>query len=238
MSLLLLLRNPPVAYTLTAGAGSLQVDAAPSILNRESAGIGQSGGAAPLPSLGLLLGNTQAYTLPADAGAFALDGVAATFDYYSPQGSSQWPAPLPSLGLLLGAGYTLTADAAAIVVEGEPAGVLVGHRLVADAEAFAVDGQDAAPVAGLLLQAEAGAVDVAGQDAALDYAATPGTYTLAAEAAAFDLVGGVAQFVPVVAGAQTTVGAGAVFWPADAANDEDWTEDDFGALLGAVIARM
>lgn len=149
----------PVAYTLTADAGSFALT-------------------------GVAAGLTVGRKLTAEAGSFALTGVAADLVYDSGAGA-----------------YALTADAGSFALAGQAASLLVGRKIAASAGAFTLTGRAAGLLHGSKLTASAGAFALTGVAADL----TVGRHITAA-AGAFTLSG---QASGLLYGRRLTAGAGA-----------------------------
>ncbi len=108
------------------------------------------------------------YTLTADAGSYALTGVAAA----------------------LRRGYTLVGAAGSYAITGGDATLRRGYRITADAGSYAITGGDAVLRRGYSMSLDPGSYSITGSDATLTYSAGGTAYTLVCDAGSYSTGGG------------------------------------------------
>lgn len=114
-----------------------------------------------------------AYTLTAEAGSYALTGVAAS----------------------IVKGYSLNAEAGSFTLTGVAAGIVKGYALDANAGSYTLSGFNASLIKGFVLNADAGGYSLSGSDASIVRG-----YQLTCDAGSYSVSGGDAD---IVFGAET-----------------------------------
>lgn len=129
------------------------------------------------------------YTLTADAASFTLAGQAAGLKAARKASASAASFALTGNAAGLKRGYPLAANTGSFALTGNAATLTAQRKLAAAQGTFTLTGNASALKAARKLAPAAASFALAGVDATLDYAPTPGQYTLSAEPAAFALTG-------------------------------------------------
>lgn len=129
-----------------------------------------------------------AYTVTADAGAYAVTGQDASLEFGYAVDAAAGSYTLTGSDAALEFGFEVAADAGAYTLTGQDASLEFGREVAADAGSYGVTGQDASLEFGYAVDADAGTYTFTGQDASLVYEIA-GEYTLAADAGSYTITG-------------------------------------------------
>lgn len=160
-------------------------------------------------------GGATAYTMPADAGAFTLSGMAANPEYNRRFVAEAVTFALAGIAASLERGVRLTAATTSFAFSGQATSLEVGRKVAATSTAFALSGTAASLERGVKLAGVTGSFALVGTDATLVY--TPlGGYTMTAEGATFAVMATVVSLrlgyrVAAASGSLALVGYDAAF---------------------------
>jgi hypothetical protein len=127
---------------------------------------------------------TGAFTLTAEAGAFAITGFDANLEQGHLVTAEAGAVAITGFDANLEQGYAVTAEAGAVAITGFDATFIRDYQITAEAGAVAITGFDANLEQGYAVTAEAGAVAITGFDANLEQG-----HLVTAEAGAFAITG-------------------------------------------------